>query len=194
MSISFISMCRKKTNIQKQIKDKAACVKAVKAVHKQDLFFMFLPGALISTPLYALEENSGSLWCLKDSWFVLRVPFCTNLPPRPRESTWVLESQPGVKVSVWVPSPLHESRASTGSDLSYAKASSQRWNKDPFSFWRAPVFCGAGKDWTNPPEAWTAQWLEYETSPLKVSLWISSLRPVPEREFGHSKAVASKSQ
>lgn len=33
---------------------------------------------------------------------------------------------------------------------------SQRWNKELFSFWRAPVSCGTGKDWTNPPEAWAA--------------------------------------
>ena len=77
-----------------------------------------------------------------------------NLTPRLWESPWVTESLTGVKERAWVPSPFLESQASPWSAISYSKRSSQRWNKEPFSFWRTPVLCGAGKDWTNPPEAW----------------------------------------
>ena len=79
-----------------------------------------------------------------------------NLTPRPRETPRVTEARAGVKESVWVPSPLLESLASLWSGVSYWKGSSQRWNKEPFSFWRTRVLCGTGKDWTNPPEAWAA--------------------------------------
>lgn len=80
--------------------------------------------------------------------------YCMNLTPRLWESPWVTESLTGVKERVWVPSPFLESQASPWSGISHSKCSSQRWNKEPFSFWRTPVLCGAGKDWTNPPETW----------------------------------------
>lgn len=156
--------------------------------------FEFLPGALTYINLYSLEGNSGSLWPLKQALLVPQVPFCTNLTSRPQSqcepSSLSQESRRecGSHPLSW------KSQASPWSGISYSKGSSQRWNKEPFSFWRAPVLCGTGKDWTNPPEAWAATVTRMRLPPLKVSLWISSLRPVPEREFGHSKAVASKSQ
>ena len=117
-----------------------------------------------------------------------------NLTPRPWETPRVTEARAGVKESVWVPSPLLESLASLWSGVSYWKVHLRDGTKNPFHSGELVFYVVQVKIEQTHQRHGQPQWLEYETSPLKVSLWISSLRPVPERAFGHSTAVASKSQ
>lgn len=78
-----------------------------------------------------------------------------NLTPRPQESMWVLE------VSARNQGESVDPMLSPGKPgltmkwhLSHSKSSSLILNKEPFSFWRTPVFWGLCANWTNQPQAW----------------------------------------